>query len=62
MTKKQWVNELIPPGVVNSHFAVASKSLRDFARGRFLSMTLADRTGTIAAVLWDDAESMDRSL
>jgi 3'-5' exoribonuclease len=25
-------------------------------------MTLADRTGSIAAVLWDDAESIDRSL
>ena len=60
--KKQWVNELTAPGTANGMFAVAAKSLREFARGRFLSMTLADRTGTIAAVLWDDAEAMDRSL
>lgn len=60
--KKQWVNELAAPGTANGQFAVAAKSLREFTRGRFLSLTLADRTGTIAAVLWDDAESMDRSL
>ncbi|MDZ4804413.1 MAG: OB-fold nucleic acid binding domain-containing protein [Candidatus Eisenbacteria bacterium] len=60
--KKQWVNELSAPGTVSGQFAVAAKSLREFTRGRFLSMTLADRTGTIAAVLWDDAEAMDRSL
>ncbi|HEX7878430.1 MAG TPA: OB-fold nucleic acid binding domain-containing protein [Candidatus Eisenbacteria bacterium] len=60
--KKQWINELSAPGTVNGQFAVASKTLRDFARGRVLSMTLADRTGSIAAVLWDDAESIERSL
>jgi 3'-5' exoribonuclease len=60
--KKQWINELAAPGTVSGQFAVAAKTLRDFARGRFLSMTLADRTGSIAAVLWDDAESIDRSL
>jgi 3'-5' exoribonuclease len=60
--KKQWINELSAPGTVSGQFAVAAKTLRDFARGRFLSMTLADKTGSIAAVLWDDAESIDRSL
>lgn len=60
--KKTWAADLSAGMAVDDLFVVASKSLREFARGQFLSMTLADRTGNVNAVLWDDAESMNRSL
>lgn len=60
--KKSWAVELTPPSTVDDLFAVASKSLREYARGNFLSLVLADRSGSVPAVLWEDAEAMDRSL
>lgn len=60
--KKSWVSDLAAGGSVDDVFVVASKRLRDYAKGSFLSLVLADRTGSVNAVLWDDAESMDRAL
>lgn len=60
--KKTWAADLAAGTSVDELFVVASKSLRDFARGQFLSLVLSDRTGSVNAVLWDDAEAMDRSL
>jgi 3'-5' exoribonuclease len=60
--KKTWAAGLTPPATIDDLFAVASKNLREYARGSFLSLTLADRSGTLPAVLWEDAEAMDRSL
>jgi 3'-5' exoribonuclease len=60
--KKTWVADLAAGMSVDDHFVVASKTIREYARGQFLSLTLADRTGSVAAVLWDNAEAMNRSL
>jgi 3'-5' exoribonuclease len=42
---------------VHSQFAVSQKSLREYTRGKYLSLRLADRTGKISAVMWDNAEA-----
>lgn len=60
--KKTFVADLTSGGRVDDLFVVASKQLRDFAKGQFLSMVLGDRTGTVNAVVWDDAEATSRSL
>lgn len=60
--KKTWAAGLTPPATIDDLFAVASKSLREYARGNFLSLVLADRSGSLNGVLWEDADAMDRAL
>ncbi len=60
--KKTWVADIRPGMHVDGVFVLASKFLRRPPGGALLSMTLADRTGTVAAVLFDEAEETDRSL
>lgn len=60
--KKTFVTDLTSGGRVDDLFVIVSKTLRDFAKGQFLSLVLGDRTGTVNAVIWDDAESTNRSL
>jgi len=56
---KQYINELKPGDKVESVFALAKKQLipfKDPSKGKFMSLTLGDKTGQIDAKLWDGAE------
>jgi 3'-5' exoribonuclease len=59
--KKMFAADLVAGAVVDDVFVLASKSLREYAKGWFLSLVLSDRTGSINAIQWEDAESIDRS-
>ncbi|MEW5767904.1 MAG: HD domain-containing protein [bacterium] len=53
---RYFVNQLTPGSKVNEVFLLCSTQLKDYAKGRFLSLELGDRTGQIGAVMWDGAE------
>ncbi len=58
---KQMVADLKPGDKVNTPLLVNEKSLRSFRKkpGSFMSLALADRSGTITGVMWDNAEEAD---
>jgi len=58
---KQMVTDLKPGDQVNTPLLVNEKSLRSFRKkpGSFMSLALADRSGTITGVMWDNAEEAD---
>ncbi|HOJ60542.1 MAG TPA: HD domain-containing protein [bacterium] len=53
---KVWVRDLKAGGKVQSLFQVTRIYLRDYEKGKFLSVRLGDKTGKISAILWDNAE------
>lgn len=57
---KQMIAELEPNERVASFFVATEKSLLPFKNraGSYLALTLADRTGTLAARAWDGAEEL----
>jgi len=59
--KKIQVRDLKPGMRIEEVFVLSSKFLRRRSGGALLSMTLADRTGSVPAVLFDGAEEADRS-
>ncbi len=60
--KKTYVNELRPGLTVDSPFALTHMSMKTYAGGKFIQFKLGDRTGRIAAVLWNGAELVYPSL
>mgnify|MGYP003750964865 CR=1 FL=1 len=58
MEGKQYVQDLAPGTEVDSRFLVLNKRLVDFKNkpGKYLVLTLADRTGEIRAKVWEEAE------
>ena len=54
--KRVFVHDLTIGASVESMFAVTRTSLREYERGKFLSVRLADKTGKIDAIQWDRAE------
>jgi 3'-5' exoribonuclease len=61
--KSQFVQDLKPNDPVNSVFIVRGKTLREKRDGSyFLSLELADKTGTVSAILWDRVEEVNRSV
>ncbi len=59
---KVWVSELKAGDKVDSIFQVTRINLRDYEKGKFLTLRLGDRTGKISAVLWDRAEDTFRMI
>lgn len=59
---KVWVSELKAGEKVQSLFQVTRVNLRDYDKGKFLSLRLGDKTGKISAILWDNAEEAYRAL
>lgn len=58
-----WASDLRPGDEVHERYAVRVKELRQRrGGGSFLTMRLADRTGEIAALAWDQAPQLDRTL
>jgi 3'-5' exoribonuclease len=53
---KIWISDLRPGMLVNSTFLTLYKNARRSRKGAYLSVTLADRTGSIEARVWDRAE------
>lgn len=45
---------------VDTIFVITRLTLREYDRGKFLSLRLSDKTGKISAVLWENAESTSR--
>ena len=62
MRKKQFVKDLQLGDIVDSQFLVVSKRYLNFKRamGKYLALTLADRTGEIQAKVWEQAEVKGR--
>lgn len=62
MRKKQFIKDLALGDMVDSQFLVISKRYLNFKRtvGKYLALTLADRTGEIQAKVWDQAEVKGR--
>lgn len=57
-----WVKDLRPGTTAEGTFAVRSKDLRQRRNGgAYLAMTLADRTGEVAALAWEGVEQFHRS-
>ena len=56
--KKQFVKDLQPGDIVDSQFLVVNKKYFNFKKaiGKYLVVTLADKTGEIQAKIWDEAE------
>lgn len=59
---KVWVSELKAGERVQSMFQVTRVNLRDYEKGKFLSLRLGDKTGKISAILWDNAVEVYQSL
>ena len=56
--KPAYVADLIPDTSITSFFLVCEKELRSTREGKpFLRLELGDRSGTIEARLWENAES-----
>lgn len=62
MRRKQYVKELQLGDMVDSQFLVTGKRYLNFKRavGKYLALTLADRTGEIQAKVWEQAEIKGR--
>ena len=62
MRKKQFVKDLQLGDIVDSQFLVVSKRYLNFKRamGKYLALTMADRTGEIQAKVWEQAEVKGR--
>ncbi len=59
---RQWIKELRPGCDVEETYAVRSKDLRQRrGGGGFLALTLGDRTGQIAALVWENVENLARA-
>lgn len=59
--KDTFISDLKPGDRVTSFFMVRQKQLepfRDKAKGEFLTLTLADRTGQVLARVWDNAPAL----
>lgn len=55
----KYINELVSGERVESIFAVVDKQARTTRAGKqFLSLKLSDKTGTIDAVVWENAEAL----
>jgi 3'-5' exoribonuclease len=60
--KQTFISDLVPGNPVDDIFVVMSKKLRDYSKGAFLSLVLSDRTGCVNAVVWENAEAIDREV
>jgi 3'-5' exoribonuclease len=57
--KAAYVSSLTPDTIITSFFLVCEKELRATREGKpFLRLELSDRSGTIEARLWDNAETL----
>lgn len=57
-SQRTYVRELRPGQTVDAPFALTHLALKTYAGGKFLQTKLGDRTGRIAAVLWNGAETL----
>jgi 3'-5' exoribonuclease len=57
---KQYVNQLVEGGAVDSTFVVKSKRVFEFKQkpGHYLSLVFSDKSGEIAARMWDRVEDV----
>src|SRR5512140_945005 len=60
--KRTFVTDLKTGQGVDDLFVLVSRSRREYSKGSFLSLVLGDCTGTVNAVAWDNAETLDRQL
>lgn len=62
MGNKQFIQDLKPGDIVDSQFVVTNKRYLNFKRttGKYLVLTLADRTGQIQGKVWEQAERKGR--
>lgn len=57
VTDRRWVKDLRPGDELDESYAVRSRELRQRrAGGHFLALTLADRSGQVAALAWEDLD------
>ncbi len=60
---REWVRDLRPGTEVDEVYAVRAKEVRQRrAGGPFLALTLGDRTGAVAALVWENIEPIGSAL
>ncbi|MFH1285872.1 MAG: HD domain-containing protein [Candidatus Micrarchaeota archaeon] len=61
-SKTQWASEIAKGTKVDSLFLVFQKEMRAFRNkpGNYLQLKLGDKTGTLRAKCWDDAEELNK--
>jgi 3'-5' exoribonuclease len=59
---RAWVSDMKPGDVVQSVFQVTRINLREFDKGKFLTLRLGDRTGKVTGILWTRAEEIFQSI
>jgi 3'-5' exoribonuclease len=56
-----WIKDLRPGSEIQETFAVRSKEVRQRrGGGPYLALTLGDRTGDVAALVWENVDRLDR--
>ena len=61
VSEKQFISELADDSAIETTFLVAAKSVRETRTGNpYLCLTLQDRTGTIEARGWDNADVLEK--
>ncbi|MCA9435485.1 MAG: HD domain-containing protein [Candidatus Omnitrophica bacterium] len=53
-----WVKDLEPGTDISGPFALTHMALKPYTGGKFLQVKLGDKTGRVAAVLWNGAEEV----
>ncbi len=59
--KKQWIKDLKPGTEVDDLFVLSRKQTREYNGQTYLKLELADRSGTVEAVVWENAEKLSVS-
>jgi 3'-5' exoribonuclease len=62
VAKRIFAADLNTGDSVDAVFVITRISLKEYDRGKFLTLRLADRTGKISAVLWENAEATFRQI
>jgi 3'-5' exoribonuclease len=62
LSQKIYVKDLEVGNSIHSIFAVTRFALREYDRGKFLTLRLGDNTGKVNAILWDHAEETSKQL
>ena len=59
MGSHHWVKDITENDTIGSHYLAKEKRLGKTRNGKpFMSLTLADKTGEVAAKVWEDAERL----
>jgi len=62
LAKRSFVENLSTGDSVDDLFVITTASARNYAKGKFLTLRLADRTGKVDGILWDATDESESDL